>query len=148
MSLYSIMGMVPTFDFAVVRVILGEIPLEVVCLNGASARLVLGVEVEHDPLAAVLVERNRADLRGQREGRGIFAYGHQVVGCMSHRRAERYRCDECRSQRERERRFSVHRVCSGDAYAYLTPAGGEDEREVITGPDPFGGGNGWSPACI
>src|SRR5882724_33287 len=50
--------------------ILVDVSLEIVGLNGASAGEILGVEVKHNPLAFKLVERNlRAFLVGQSEGR-------------------------------------------------------------------------------
>src|SRR5579863_496510 len=68
-------------DDGVVGVILGLVALEVVRLDGAALGHVLGVEVEHDPLAVEAVERDlRAILRGEGEGwRGLAHCGHGLV---------------------------------------------------------------------
>jgi len=59
-------------DYRVQSVILGHVALEVVGLDGAALGLVLGVEVEDDPLALVVGEADGlVFLRGQGEvGRG------------------------------------------------------------------------------
>ena len=54
--------------------ILFNVLLEVVGFNGAASRHVLGIEVEHDPLAAEAIETDvGAILRGQGEIRGGLA---------------------------------------------------------------------------
>jgi hypothetical protein len=52
-------------------VVLGHVTLEVVGLDGAACRLVLGVEVEDDPLAFVVAEADGL----------IFLRGQGEVGC-------------------------------------------------------------------
>jgi hypothetical protein len=63
-------------DHGVLGLELRQRVLKLVRLDGAAARHVLGIEVEHDPLAAIAIERDRlAGLRGQGEGGRDLAYG-------------------------------------------------------------------------
>src|SRR6185312_834571 len=65
----------------VLRLILCFIALEVVRLNRASLSKILGIEVQNDPFAAILIERDRASvLRWQREIGSSIAFCHSFCG--------------------------------------------------------------------
>ena len=63
-------------DHGVLRRVFIDIALEVVCFDRAALREVLGIEIEHHPLALELIERHlRPFLAGQAESRGLRPRG-------------------------------------------------------------------------